>query len=223
MHLSIAVSIHAFREGRRHRPEAEQQQAQAFQSTPSAREGDWICCIIVRTHNGFNPRLPRGKATTFRAVGLRLTCRFNPRLPRGKATTCGFDVEYRAGVSIHAFREGRRLDIVAQGTQVPGFNPRLPRGKATKAPCRLALLEEFQSTPSAREGDRFLFVLINLPVRFNPRLPRGKATLRHVVLKAYARVSIHAFREGRRQLPTPTPPKAWSFNPRLPRGKATKR
>ena len=79
----------------------------------------------------------------------------------------------------------------------------------------------FQSTPSAREGDKDHSDM--LPVWtvsihafregrrrdvhrpgevvdcFNPRLPRGKATIYHVGYAVTYTVSIHAFREGRRQ------------------------
>ena len=71
------------REGDPERPPREQ--VVQFQSTPSAREGDWALWALVDTAQSFNPRLPRGKATS---VGMYL-------------------VSY-IPVSIHAFREGRR-------------------------------------------------------------------------------------------------------------------
>ena len=79
------VSIHAFREGRRPILISSNPCQQRFQSTPSAREGDErgsrsSCCI-----RRFNPRLPRGKATSTSPCFFTLPC-FNPRLPRGKAT-----------------------------------------------------------------------------------------------------------------------------------------
>ena len=146
------VSIHAFREGRR------------------------PCRVFTWTkHPRFNPRLPRGKATTQTTKDGRLE-----------------------SVSIHAFREGRRLlrsntePSTATFQSTPSaregdlrvstirlffrrFNPRLPRGKATVSVDSSARYAEFQSTPSAREGDDI--------GHFRP---------------PFIKVSIHAFREGRR-------------------------
>ena len=148
------VSIHAFREGRRRDTTAHQHVLAMFQSTPSAREGDVYAALLFPPSSRFNPRLPRGKATC-----------------TGSLSRTGTDV------SIHAFREGRRL-VRARGTIVTG---------------------QFQSTPSAREGDY---------------IPR--------ILDDVTNVSIHAFREGRRPAGTSDSSGLYRcFNPRLPRGKAT--
>ena len=147
-----------------------------FQSTPSAREGDSPECTYQQSRDvsihafregrrhyvpvdsssrqpGFNPRLPRGKATprnivTHPSRGFQSTpsaregdglsertkitlLGFNPRLPRGKATWWWGRCRCALCVSIHAFREGRRL-YTRQSRKVRA---------------------SFQSTPSAREGD----------------------------------------------------------------------
>ena len=200
------VSIHAFREGRRRRRTEPKMQFFLFQSTPSAREGDKREGDVEVYGVGFNPRLPRGKATLFVVLDVPVVVRFNPRLPRGKATRTFQHIHHistrfnprlprgkatskdarcasSAGVSIHAFREGRR----------PGFAVRLF--------CQF----EFQSTPSAREGDQLIQPGSRLSPRFNPRLPRGKATTVATDPASRTTVSIHAFREGRRRGSSSTP------------------
>ena len=126
----LFVSIHAFREGRRQPVHLSDFRACRFQSTPSAREGD--VCADRRDGTGQG---------------------FNPRLPRGKATDCQRDDRARETVSIHAFREGRRLCADRRDGTGQGFNPRLPRGKATLLALIIVHTHQFQSTPSAREGD----------------------------------------------------------------------
>ena len=169
---------------------------------------------------------------------------FNPRLPRGKATAVIFHESASIDVSIHAFREGRRLtpSETAQGSA--SFNPRLPRGKATqtadknceKPAVSIHAFREgrrhaysppspprhaFQSTPSAREGDNDGNCDDNHGICFNPRLPRGKATPIRQHIGYAMSVSIHAFREGRRLFTPVRGERDNCFNPRLPRGKAT--
>ena len=125
---------------------------------------------------------------------------FNPRLPRGKATGSPPLSVAASAVSIHAFREGRRPRMPTATFMRRGFNPRLPRGKATKTMRLSGFSSSFQSTPSAREGDEHNFFSV------------------HVL-----RVSIHAFREGRRPFFRALGALERGFNPRLPRGKATPR
>ena len=168
------VSIHAFREGRR-RPIVSPREAEwRFQSTPSAREGDvcwsWTCGSTRR----FNPRLPRGKATR-RATAQRSCTKFQstPSAREGDGRVYAFVFGRRTfqstpsaregdigassllvcqGVSIHAFREGRRpalLPVVAQvGVSIHAFR----EGRRLIA-WHCAHPWGFQSTPSAREGD----------------------------------------------------------------------
>ena len=240
------VSIHAFREGRRPTSMLMSRYYHKFQSTPSAREGDTVrFCRYDRLFFGFNPRLPRGKATS-------ASC-------GAKWCTTGFQ-------STPSAREG---DTAINGKQWRrrGFNPRLPRGKATYSSSGSVSSNSFQSTPSAREGDVARKYLQLTRQRFNPRLPRGKAThlvfqrchvpnvsihafregrrlvsLRRIVIpflfqstpsaregdlidgdvaRVIRAVSIHAFREGRRLSVYAALSSPFCFNPRLPRGKAT--
>ena len=102
------VSIHAFREGRRRQFCQKSNQKHLFQSTPSAREGDDVASLSTVARRGFNPRLPRGKATVVSLEFFSVSKSFNPRLPRGKATVAYVDIK-----------------------STYSFNPRLPRGKAT--------------------------------------------------------------------------------------------
>ena len=125
------VSIHAFREGRRHVLFLILLRVVLFQSTPSAREGDLILFHVSRASRCFNPRLPRGKATTRIVITIITITSFNPRLPRGKATYSSLSPIHIIPVSIHAFREGRRRPQPIYAHQPRCFNPRLPRGKAT--------------------------------------------------------------------------------------------
>ncbi len=122
-----------------------------FQSTPPAWGGDHCADEILQGSPGFNPRHPRGVATSgavcpssgtvsihatrvgWRQWGFKLLCPFN--------------------VSIHATRVGWRRKLDAFINWTFRFNPRHPRGVATFRPRR----------PPA-------------PCRFNPRHPRGVAT-----------------------------------------------
>ena len=173
----LVVSIHAFREGRRLLRQRVISALLEFQSTPSAREGDAEDAAQYASEIGFNPRLPRGKATLSLFQDRQHFPSFNPRLPRGKAT-CATIVELalcfvfqstpsaREGdvaqfsqtsgqpVSIHAFREGRRrnipkLKIFTSAVSIHAFREgrRPARASSTFGACG------FQSTPSAREGD----------------------------------------------------------------------
>ena len=151
-----------------------------FQSTPSAREGDLLL-------------VPSGDSVA----------RFNPRLPRGKATPPVEPCVPCPVVSIHAFREGRRRFpvLVYCSPFVFQSTPSAREGdRPIQSHCRCHM--KFQSTPSAREGDAAAAASSATRTSFNPRLPRGKATRMWRYYYSVARVSIHAFREGRR-LPLP--------------------
>ena len=149
-----------------------------FQSTPSAREGDRTGRLMTKTRKGFNPRLPRGKATHSSYLPARANSGFNPRLPRGKATLLESMQNDDGEVSIHAFREGRRPIACSANFSNSGcFNPRLPRGKATEPSITYARtwmgfnprLPRGKATARGKATQ-------GLENRFNPRLPRGKAT-----------------------------------------------
>ena len=101
------VSIHAFREGRRPSQPKSLQMSHVFQSTPSAREGDPTVFRGRDFLHGFNPRLPRGKATSDICQSeSSQPFQSTPSAREGDGYTIG-EKRMRT-VSIHAFREGRR-------------------------------------------------------------------------------------------------------------------
>ena len=67
------------------------------------------CCIAVYVPEDFNPRSPRGGATTSAARRRRRTKNFNPRSPRGGATAWRKNKTELQHISIHAPHEGERL------------------------------------------------------------------------------------------------------------------
>ncbi len=91
------------------------------------------------------------------------------------------------GVSIHAFREGRRLP--SSTSLMRGSGVSIHAFREGRRPSLLDIVADvwvFQSTPSAREGDR------------RARVTDARS----------ADVSIHAFREGRRPRPSGAEPVA---------------
>ena len=169
----------------------------------------------------FNPRLPRGKATVLTAINT-LSASFNPRLPRGKATADEFFYNLLAYVSIHAFREGRRRHTMVAIALSTGFNPRLPRGKATQVSIFLRQGGQFQSTPSAREGDSSPGSVYQRSSSFQstPSAREGDCHLQMCLLGHPKFQSTPSAREGDMSQ-TRCATSVTSFNPRLPRGKAT--
>ncbi len=173
-----AISIHAAREGPRHVISFHVQSLHIFQSTRPARDRDTALLINSLAVINFNPRGPRGTATT-----LLLTLRLG------------------LGISIHAAREGPRRGGTRRGVSgFQHFNPRGPRGTATR------LIGErrgtgFISIHAAREGPRLIdpdaaagtrrisihaaregprrrhgITIDENDINFNPRGPRGTAT-----------------------------------------------
>ena len=152
----------------------------------------------------------------------RQDCNFNPRSPRGGATLQGQRQNDRVQISIHAPREGERLAISVE----------------------YMAKEQFQSTLPARGSDRTQYLRSKEFYDFNPRSPRGGATFVFVLFAVLSSISIHAPREGERQLcrvadmlqdkfqstlpargsdqaPFPKRKPSTHFNPRSPRGGAT--
>ncbi len=149
----------------------------AFQSTPSAREGDSGSPRRCRTSKSFNPRLPRGKATT----ALLQTAALRPvsihAFREGRRRPWMAARHRTAMVSIHAFREGRRRPWMAALRRNAMVSIHAFREGRRPRFCRIDLdTYAFQSTPSAREGDTIIAISYRVSISFNPRLPRGKAT-----------------------------------------------
>ena len=150
----------------------------------------------TRHKDDFNPRTPRGGATS--AARKRSThIYFNPRTPRGGATnaehgkvksyqifqsthpTRGCDVHVGCvdrikHISIHAPHEGVRPHGGSSKATMNYFNPRTPRGGATCSSCNA----------------------YHSPAYFNPRTPRGGATFRIGKEWRVTKISIHAPHEG---------------------------
>ena len=80
-------------------------------------------------------------------------------------------------VSIHAFREGRRLHTIVVPSHTRQFQSTPSAREGDASSSEPITYKKFQSTPSAREGDQPLPRDTKLQSRFNPRLPRGKATI----------------------------------------------
>ena len=148
----------------------------------------------------FNPRSPRGGATSDNPGAKSPGNSFNPRSPRGGATA-----RRRGLITLRAFQStlparGSDISPVAIKSSISErFNPRSPRGGATT----------------------FAPVYFHSKCRFNPRSPRGGATEMsqaadkrnafqstlpargsdyrwRSMLHPYQAVSIHAPREGER-------------------------
>ena len=176
-----------------------------FQSTLPTRGSDATICRAISASLDFNPRSPRGGATTARlpqgsgrryfnprsprggatqAVDMsRGDTYFNPRSPRGGATcSCRLLALTVIGISIHAPHEGERPARSSMLHAVSWyFNPRSPRGGATW---------------------RVMGITGYTLSYFNPRSPRGGATghiYRHAIA---AGISIHAPHEGERRVPS---------------------
>ena len=124
-------------------------------------------------------------------------------------------------VSIHAFREGRRHYCGSLACASHSFNPRLPRGKATQEQSATVARSEFQSTPSAREGDALTIRVTSTELTFQSTPSARESDLPSRPALPPGGVSIHAFREGRRPRHGCAACRTTCFNPRLPRGKAT--
>ena len=83
----------------------------------------------------FNPRSPRGGATTSFGISTSVLYDFNPRSPRGGATFASRRIHHKmVKISIHAPHEGERPPVRPSFIITPpDFNPRSPRGGATIA------------------------------------------------------------------------------------------
>ena len=173
-----------------------------FQSTLPTRGSDallsplrgYVVISIHAPHEGERPSISQ-YGITYRY--------FNPRSPRGGATSCRYRRPYRGIISIHAPHEGERHHSTSKislkstifqstlptrgsdflsaqkGVNKFHFNPRSPRGGATKGK-QYAENTEYISIHAPHEGERPLSraCLICAYPYFNPRSPRGGATWR---------------------------------------------
>ena len=192
-----AVSIHAPREGERQLLLGVRLIKKEFQSTLPARGSDEAAEVISAAADSFNPRSPRGGATpnptiegeavvfqsTLPARGSDIRRKytatpsgFQSTLPARGSDTSIITQIYQMGVSIHAPREGERLDCVSYHIGCDKFQSTLPaRGSDVKSAPQ-DLTDLFQSTLPARGSDYCISTDRNSPTCFNPRSPRGGAT-----------------------------------------------
>ena len=171
------ISIHAPHEGERLSPSSRAISNTIFQSTLPTRGSDHthrrvpFCPVHFnpRSPRGgattaplqrlmkplyFNPRSPRGGATTYLPSAMRFQAYFNPRSPRGGATNAWNSFKTWVEISIHAPHEGERHMAAFWGMAGQPFQSTLPTRGSDHAPAE------------ARGGRKY----------FNPRSPRGGAT-----------------------------------------------
>ena len=127
---------------------------------------------------------------------------FNPRSPRGGATSYSSPPYGYTVISIHAPHEGeRRAQGDGKDFAQRDFNPRSPRGGATASGRHASQTQKHFNPRSPRGGATW----IHLPPRhcggyFNPRSPRGGATFNSLIVFVQLEISIHAPHEGERLL-----------------------
>ena len=172
------VSIHAPHEGERHYAYDFYSHFWAFQSTLPTRGSDNALTTSTRRMARFNPRSPRGGATSPNRQRCTPRESFQSTLPTRGSDQYIYATADGITVSIHAPHEGER---------------RFACGWRQNR-------KEFQSTLPTRGSDGYLYQLRKALGCFNPRSPRGGAT-RHTVLLSCSLylVSIHAPHEGERR------------------------
>ena len=108
------ISIHAPREGERPSYSKLVERMEKYFNPRSPRGG---ATCIIRTNRSkeqrFQSTLPARGSDDFAGHRDPDAIDFNPRSPRGGATYAGFIDIYKGDISIHAPREGERLDIMA--------------------------------------------------------------------------------------------------------------
>ena len=137
-----------------------------------------MACGQLRTGRDFNPRSPRGGATSARSKSSASVRDFNPRSPRGGATLVTQGLGATMYISIHAPHEGERLEAEWEPWPSYRFQSTLPtRGSDARHPLPCRKAHQFQSTLPTRGSD----CPLSSPwprksPHFNPRSPRGGAT-----------------------------------------------
>ncbi len=148
---SVAISIHASREGSDQRKNPSGQQSGRFQSTLPAREATGKQITANYKALDFNPRFPRGKRRRRHHNEHKEPRDFNPRFPRGK-----------------------RLWPICINELFIRFQSTLPAREATFRIPAVLYSCRFQSTLPAREATLSILDSKKRTPYFNPRFPRGK-------------------------------------------------
>ena len=105
------ISIHAPHEGERRCRNVYAHGIYTFQSTLPTRGSDYKPAVLYIVSWNFNPRSPRGGATSYCNSTTSGTHYFNPRSPRGGATSVTRAQMPYFKISIHAPHEGERHTI----------------------------------------------------------------------------------------------------------------
>ena len=143
----------------------------------------------------FNPRPPRGGRPVPQPRVSPASGYFNPRPPRGGRPLRFNSLDLSVKISIHVLREEDDPPAPAQLPRRSNFNPRPPRGGRPLDSAKKGVINEFQSTSSAR---RTTYIFLG-------------ATM-------YWMISIHVLREEDDRRFCARSASRPNFNPRPPRG-----
>ena len=175
--LPPIISIHAPHEGERPYNPIDNVVRRRFQSTLPTRGSDRAFCIRRPGTIYFNPRSPRGGATSPSVASFIIAVKFQSTLPTRGSDTGKNTARSKLLISIHAPHEGER-----------------PPVRHTRKALRV-----FQSTLPTRGSDDYTRRASLPNIYFNPRSPRGGATEAEFRCQVCGRISIHAPHEGERQ------------------------
>ena len=213
---AATISIHAPREGGRHRWNTWPRRACYF--NPRPREGGDIPEQVAISYWDISIHAPRKGGDPPRAVRPTRQIDFNPRPPRGGrrihlpitfgisvfqstppargATTRHHGHQHDRHISIHAPREGG--DCMRSDCRCcqPYFNPRPPRGGRLHTLRIPQGRHNFNPRPPRGGRQQLRHQLVQERRDFNPRPPRGGRHARHSGWCIRCRISIHAPREG---------------------------
>ena len=150
---------------------------EAFQSTLPTRGSDSTEIMVWSLENKFQSTLPTRGSDPVITGNLPCVVNFNPRSPRGGATSMDAARRGSKEISIHAPHEGERRADIWHGRGARHFNPRSPRGGATIYAARTGKDKDI-SIHAPHEGERPAGTAGAADSRqnFNPRSPRGGAT-----------------------------------------------
>ena len=187
-------------------------------SIHAPREGsDRLLHNLLHAPPYFNPRSPRGERRSFSLLLIPAKL-FQSTLPARGATSAISMVAKKAGISIHAPREGSDRRYYRFGQPWNYFNPRSPRGERLNANWADVSASLFQSTLPARGATMYFGVKTHGTGQFQSTLPARGATPQVPQPTQQQNISIHAPREGSDPRTGGTADRPRHFNPRSPRG-----
>ena len=173
------ISIHAPREGGDSPERIRLMIFWHFNPRPP-RGGRQRISALPYMHSYFNPRPPRGGR---RAAAPSYTANaqvFQSTPPARGATMMRNGLFHKAGISIHAPREGGDCCGSLSRSRCHYFNPRPPRGGRPNTASALACHWIFQSTPPAR-GATCIYAIRELLTLFQSTPPARGATLPTII------------------------------------------